>query len=110
MNNPPRNHHSSGNGSWLSTFGLLDQYLAPHHALTRCMQRLTRVQAPWFKDRQIQWFIRRYQVDMGIAAQSDPLAYPDFNNDFVIHTDASNTQWVQSLPRKASQLLSTVES
>ena len=46
------------------------------------MHRLTRVSAPWFKDRQIQWFIRRYQVDMSIAAQENPFAYPDFNSFF----------------------------
>jgi len=69
-------------GSWISALGLADQYLAPHHLLTRWMYRLTRVRAPWFKDRQIQWFIRRYQVDMSIAAQSDPLVYPDFNSFF----------------------------
>jgi len=69
-------------GSWTSALGLADQYLAPHHLLTRWMYRLTRVTAPWFKDRQIRWFIRRYQVDMGIAAQSDPLTYPDFNSFF----------------------------
>ena len=69
-------------GSWISALGLADQYLAPHHLLTRWMYRLTRVTTPWFKDRQIRWFIRRYQVDMGIAAQSDPLAYPDFNSFF----------------------------
>ena len=46
------------------------------------MQVLTRVRAPWFKDRQIRWFIRRYQVDMSIAAEANPLAYPDFNTFF----------------------------
>ena len=59
----------SGRRSWLATLGVLEQYLAPHHLLTRWMQRLTRVRAPWFKNRQISWFVRRYQVDMsGIAA------------------------------------------
>ncbi len=82
MNNLHRTNFSHGKGSWLSKVGLLDQYLAPHHLLTRGMRRLTRVQTPWFKDWQIRWFIRRYQVDMSIAAQPDPLAYPDFNSFF----------------------------
>jgi phosphatidylserine decarboxylase len=82
MNSLRHNKVSHANGSWLSKFGLLDQYLTPHYLLTRCMQRLTRVQAPWFKDRQIQWFVRHYQVDMSIAAQTNPLAYPDFNSFF----------------------------
>ena len=29
-------------GSWISALGLADQYLAPHHLLTRWMYRLTR--------------------------------------------------------------------
>lgn len=71
-----------GAGFWNGPLGLLDQYLVPQHLLTRCMQRLTRVRAPWFKDRQIRWFIRRYGVDTTIAAQPDPRAYPDFNSFF----------------------------
>jgi phosphatidylserine decarboxylase len=75
----PRPH---GAGFWNGPLGLLDQYLVPQHLLTRYMHRLTRVRAPWFKDWQIRWFIRRYQVDMTIAAQPDPRAYPDFNSFF----------------------------
>jgi len=82
MNNLHRTSVSPAKGSWLLKFGLLDQYLAPHHFLTRCMRRLTRVRAPWFKDWQIRWFIRRYLVDMSIAAETNPLAYPDFNSFF----------------------------
>jgi phosphatidylserine decarboxylase len=82
MNKP---HHSSithAKGAWRTKLGLLDQYLTPQHLLTRCMRRLTQVRAPWFKDWQIQWFIRRYQVDMTIAAQPHPSSYPDFNTFF----------------------------
>jgi phosphatidylserine decarboxylase len=68
--------------SWRSTLEVLDQYLAPHHLLTRWMQRLTRVRAPWFKNRQIQWFVRHYAVDMSIAAETNPLVHPDFNTFF----------------------------
>lgn len=46
------------------------------------MQRLTRLRAPWFKNRQIQWFVRRYRVDMNSAAESNPLLYLDFNSFF----------------------------
>ena len=46
------------------------------------MLRATRIRfAPW-KDRQIRWFIRRYGVDMGIAAEPAPVSYPDFNTFF----------------------------
>ncbi len=71
-----------GGRSLTAPLTVLDQYLAPHHLLTAWMKRLTRVQSSWYKNRQIQWFVRRYQVDMSIAAEPDPLAYPDFNTFF----------------------------
>lgn len=80
-NSPPFGVAFNGR-SWISKLGVLDQYLAPHHLLTRYMHRLTRVRAPWFKNRQIRWFVRRYQVDMSIAAEANPLAHPDFNSFF----------------------------
>jgi phosphatidylserine decarboxylase len=82
MTSSRRSHAPHGTGLWNGPLGLLDQYLAPQQLLTRAMHRLTRVRAPWFKDRQIRWFIRRYQVDMSLAAQPDPAAYPDFNSFF----------------------------
>ena len=46
------------------------------------MLRATRIRfAPW-KNWQIRWFIRRYGVDMTIAADPDPASYPDFNTFF----------------------------
>ncbi|MBI2779170.1 MAG: phosphatidylserine decarboxylase [Gammaproteobacteria bacterium] len=61
---------------------LLTQYPLPHHWLTQLMYILTRARWPAWKKWQIRWFIKRYQVDMGIALESDPLAYPDFNTFF----------------------------
>ncbi len=60
----------------------LPQYLAPQHPLSRLMHFLTRARLRVWKEWQIRWFIRRYGVDMDIAAQSDPLAYDDFNSFF----------------------------
>lgn len=82
MTSPRRLPVPHGTGLWNGPLGLLDQYLAPQRLLTRAMQRLTRVRAPWFKDRQIRWFIHRYQVDMNLAVEPDPAAYPDFNAFF----------------------------
>lgn len=62
---------------------VLDQHLAPHGLLTRLMYRATRIRAPWFKRWQINWFIRRYGVDMSVAEQADLEAYPDFNTFFI---------------------------
>jgi len=63
----------------LSAAGL---YALPHHLLSALMHRATRVRAPGFKDRQIRWFIRRYGVDMALAAEPDAGAYADFNTFF----------------------------
>ncbi len=58
------------------------QHLLPHRLLTWLMYRLTRVRfAPW-KNWQIRWFVGRYGVDIGEAANSDPTAYPHFNAFF----------------------------
>lgn len=82
MNDSQHTTTPRAKGFLLTRLELWDQYLAPQRLLTRCMQRLTRVRAPWFKNPQIRWFIRRYQVDMSLAAQPDPLSYPDFNSFF----------------------------
>ena len=63
-------------------FSVLEQHLAPHGLLTRLMYRATRVRALWFKRWQINWFIRRYGVDMSIAEQPKLETYPDFNTFF----------------------------
>ena len=58
----------------------LPQYLYPKRLLSALMFRATRIRfAPW-KNWQIRWFIRRYGVDMDIAAQAD--GYADFNSFF----------------------------
>jgi phosphatidylserine decarboxylase len=67
-------------GDWLHTW--LTQYPIPHHALSSLMYRLTRARwKPW-KRWQIRWVIRRYGVDMGLAQETDPEAYADFNSFF----------------------------
>ncbi|MCL4316460.1 MAG: archaetidylserine decarboxylase [Gammaproteobacteria bacterium] len=60
----------------------LPQYLVPQHALSRLMYALTRCRLRVWKDWQIRWFIRRYGVDMSVAAQPDPRAYENFNSFF----------------------------
>ena len=60
----------------------LRQRLYPKHLLSWMMLRATRIRfAPW-KNWQIRWFIRRYGVDMSIAADPAPASYPDFNTFF----------------------------
>ena len=60
----------------------LRQYVLPQHLLSRLMYVLTRARLPVWKNWQIRWFIRRYGVDMKVAAQPDPLTYENFNSFF----------------------------
>lgn len=60
----------------------LPQYLLPKHLLSKLMYILTRCQWRVWKDWQIRWFVRRYQVDMSIAVQSDPHVHTHFNSFF----------------------------
>lgn len=61
---------------------VLPQYVYPKHLASALMYRLTRIRfRPW-KNWQIRWFIRRYGVDMSLAEQPDPAAFPDFNTFF----------------------------
>ncbi len=68
--------------TWQERLRLADQYLVPQHLLTRLMFLSTRVRAPWFKNWQMRWFIRRYGVDMSEVVEQAPRAYPDFNTFF----------------------------
>jgi phosphatidylserine decarboxylase len=58
------------------------QYPLPHHALSRLVGVATRSRRPWIRQPLIHWFVRRYAVDLGEAAQPDPDAYPDFQAFF----------------------------
>ncbi len=66
-------------GDWLKTLPL---YPLPHHAVSRLVHRLVRVQADWFRRPLIRGFVRAFGVDMSQAVQTDPLAYPDLNSFF----------------------------
>src|SRR3569833_858658 len=85
MNAAPKTPHCGGTQTSTPGYSLslLDQHLAPHGLLTRLMYRATRVRAPWFKRWQINWFIRRYGIDMSQAEQPDLETYPDFNSFFI---------------------------
>lgn len=64
------------------TFNVLLQYILPHRALSRVVYWATRwTFAPW-KNFLIGQIVRRYQVDMSQAVQTDPLAYQHFNAFF----------------------------
>lgn len=59
--------------------------LLPHHALSRLAGWICRIEAPWFRQRLIRWFIAKYHVDMSLAADPDPDHYVSFNAFFTRH-------------------------
>lgn len=58
------------------------QYPLPHHALSRLVGVATRARQRWIRVPLIRWFVRRYKVDLGEAAEPDPAAYPHFQAFF----------------------------
>ena len=58
------------------------QYVLPHHTLLRLIGHFAECQTPWFKNRLIAWFIKRYQVNMSEAQFAEPSAYRHFNDFF----------------------------
>ena len=58
------------------------QHLLPQHLLSALMYRVARWRWRPFKDALIGWFVRHFRVDMSLAAEIDPRAYPSFNAFF----------------------------
>lgn len=61
---------------------IISQYLLPHHLLSRLIGCAAECRAAWFKNRLINWFIKRYNVDMSQAQVEDPTAFEHFNAFF----------------------------
>jgi phosphatidylserine decarboxylase len=61
---------------------VLWQYLLPQHLLSRVVGWLANWRWVWFKNTVINLFILRYQVDMSVAQEPDPLKYENFNAFF----------------------------
>jgi len=58
------------------------QYLVPQHGLSRLAGKLANCRNQRVKDTFIQWFIKRYNVDMSQALHQDPTSYACFNDFF----------------------------
>lgn len=58
------------------------QYLVPQHLLSRAAGWVARSEKSWIKNTFIQWFVKRYHVDMSQAVEENPLAYKCFNDFF----------------------------
>lgn len=58
------------------------QHLVPQHKLSRFVGRIANSEVKWVKNLFIAWFIKRYKVDMSLAAEENPQAYASFNAFF----------------------------
>lgn len=63
-------------------FAVLPQYLLPKQALTVLLGRLANIEGGRVTTAVIRWFVRRYGVDMGEAAEPEVTAYASFNAFF----------------------------
>ncbi len=58
------------------------QYITPQHALSRAAGWLANQRTDWVKNTFIEWFAKRYGVDMSEALEENPRAYSNFNDFF----------------------------
>lgn len=58
------------------------QHLIPQHGLSRAAGWLASTDNSLLKNTFINWFVKRYNVDMSLAAEENPLAYSCFNDFF----------------------------
>lgn len=58
------------------------QQLIPQHGLSRAAGWLASTDNSLLKNTFINWFVKRYNVDMSLAAEENPLAYSCFNDFF----------------------------
>lgn len=61
------------------------QYIIPQHFLSRMIGHVMNSRNKFLKNRLIKWFVKRYQVDMSVAAEENPFAYDTFNDFFIRH-------------------------
>ena len=58
------------------------QYIVPQHAISRIAGWLANTSVTWIKNPFTRWFVKRYDIDMSLAKESDPCAYASFNDFF----------------------------
>lgn len=61
---------------------ILLQHLLPQHLLSRLVGRVADCRTPWVKNLFIDLFHKHYGIDMSLAAEENPRAYPSFNEFF----------------------------
>ncbi|MET0356679.1 MAG: archaetidylserine decarboxylase [Cellvibrio sp.] len=58
------------------------QHWVPQHGLSRLAGKIASSRNSFIKNTFIKWFVKRYQVDMSLAAEENPTAYASFNDFF----------------------------
>jgi len=66
----------------LNVLFIIAQYLVPQHLLSRLAGSIADCEWPWLKNAFINWFIKRYNVDMSEAKDPEPYNYKNFNAFF----------------------------
>jgi phosphatidylserine decarboxylase len=74
------------------------QHLLPQHGISRLVLAATRSRAPAFKNALIRLFVRGFRPDMSDAVETEPTAYPTFN-DFFTRALRPGTRPVDPDPR-----------
>ena len=85
----------------LVRFGVLLQWVLPHHALSRLIYHATRVRQRHIKNVLIRAFIRTCEIDLDQAASPDPDAYATFNA-FFTRALAAGVRTIVSDPHAAA--------
>lgn len=96
--------------TWKQTLWSAVQYALPHHFISRGVFHLTRWHTP-FTASAIRWFVRRFDVDLSEAVESDPAVYPTFNAFFTRALKADvrplapdPVEWVSPCDGRISQI------
>ncbi|MGN0920373.1 MAG: archaetidylserine decarboxylase [Cellvibrio sp.] len=58
------------------------QKIVPQHGLSRLVGALAKSEVGFIKNTFIQWFVKRYNVDMSLAIEENPKVYKSFNDFF----------------------------
>jgi phosphatidylserine decarboxylase len=74
------------------------QHLLPKHGISRLVLAATRSRAPAFKNALIRLFVKGFRPDMSDAVETEPTAYPSFN-EFFTRALRPETRPVDSDPR-----------
>ena len=61
---------------------ILFQYLIPQHLLSQAAGWLANTSISWIKDPFTRWFVKRFDINMSEAQQTDPCQFASFNDFF----------------------------